>query len=103
MDESIKVDFYERHWATVQEIFEEDKFKIALIKEFKTRFSRQLARTPIATPILGPETLEDQVGSEFIDRTNALYRMADEAREGRGDNDHRRSDLDREDRGNLWT
>jgi hypothetical protein len=52
-DESIKVDFYERHRATVQEIFEENKFKTALIKEFEIRFSRQLARTPIAPPIVG--------------------------------------------------
>jgi hypothetical protein len=96
MGESIKVDFYERHWATVQEIFEENRFKTALIKDFKTRFSRRLARTPSATPILGPEALEDQVGPEFIDLTNALYRMVDEAREGRGDNGLRRSNLDRE-------
>jgi hypothetical protein len=64
MDESIKVDFYERHWATVQEIFEDNKLRTALIEDLKTRFSRQLARTPIATPILGPETLEDQVGPD---------------------------------------
>lgn len=96
MGESIKVDFYERHWRTVQEIFEENKLKTAMIKAFEARFSEDLAKYPVATPALSPETFEDHVGPEFIDRTNALYRMADEAREGRGANDLRHSDLDTE-------
>ena len=95
-DESIKIGFYEQHWNTVQEIFEENKAKTAMIKGFEARFSEELAKEPLAAAEVSAETFEDCVGPEFIDRTNALYRVMDEAREARGEYDLRRSDLDRE-------
>lgn len=95
-DESIKISFYEQHWSTVQEVFDDNKAKTAMIKGFETRFSQELAKKPMIAAEVGPETFEDCVGPEFIDRSNALYRMMDEAAEARGEYDLRRSDLDRE-------
>jgi regulator of replication initiation timing len=96
MDESLKINFYERHWSSVQEIFEENKVKAAMIKAFEIRFSRQLAKTPIETPAISDETFVERLGPEFIERSNALYRFIDEAREGRGEDDLRHSDLDQD-------
>jgi hypothetical protein len=97
MDESINIDFYERHWASVQEIFDENKLMAAMIKAFEARFSEELTKDPIQMPQVSSETFEDHVVvPEFINRTNALYRFADEAREGRGEHYLRHSDLDRE-------
>lgn len=96
LDESIKIDFHERKWMTVKEVFGENKLKTAMINGLEARFSEELMKNPIDTPTISTETFEDYAGPEFFDRTNALYRFADEAREGRGENDLRRSDLDKE-------
>ena len=74
----------------------EKKAKTALIKAFEARFSEGLAKEPVETAEASSESFEDHVGLEFIDCTTALYRMMDEARESRGEDDLRRSDLDRE-------
>ena len=95
-DESLKIGFHEQHWSIVEEVFEVNKSKTAMIKAFEARFSRELAKIPIGTPTVSKETFKDHVGPEFIDRTNALYRFAYEAREGRGEDDLRYSDLDQE-------
>jgi hypothetical protein len=96
LDESIKIDFYERNWRTVEKVFDENKFKTAMIKALEARFAEELSKDPIETPTVSSETFEDYAGPEFIDRTNALYRFANEAQEGRGENDLRHSDLDEE-------
>lgn len=96
MDESFKFDFYQEHWSKIGHIFDENKLKTAIIKGLEARFSKELEKEPLATPEVGPETFEEEVGQEFIDRSNALYRVMYEAREGRGEDDLRRSDLDTE-------
>jgi hypothetical protein len=94
LDESIKIDFCERNWRTVEKGFDENKFKTATIKALEARFSEELAKKPLEIPTVSSETFEDYAGPEFIDRTNALYCFANEAQEGRGEDDLRRSDLD---------
>lgn len=81
MDESIKIDFYERHWRTVEEVFVDNKLKSAMIKGLEARFSEDLAKEPLAQPEVSSETFEEHVGPEFIDRTNAFYRLIGEAQE----------------------
>jgi hypothetical protein len=96
LDESIKIDFYERHWRTVEKVFDENKFKTAMIRALEGRFAEELSRNPLETPTVSGETFEDYAGPEFIDRANALYRFTDQAQEERGQNDLRHSDLDKE-------
>ncbi len=95
-DESLKTGFHEQHWSTMKKTLEENKSKIPMVKALEARFSKELARNPLKTATIITETSKDHVGPELNDRNNALYRIAYEAREGRGEHDLRCSNLDQE-------
>jgi regulator of replication initiation timing len=69
-DESVKIGFYERHWSTVQEIFDENQSKTAMIKGFPIRQS-----FPIGTSASSPLPIAEEivrVAQSFLDGWSSL-------------------------------
>jgi phosphopantetheine adenylyltransferase len=71
MDTSLKIGSYEQHWETVEQIFDENKLKTAMLKALESRFSADLEQQSMETLKVSPEGFEELVGAEFIARSNA--------------------------------
>ena len=71
--------FYERHWETVEEIFNENEELKAKIEAFEECFSNELEKESLEI-LRDPQahkSLEEAVGPEFIARTISFFEGLD--------------------------
>ena len=70
-DAGQELHFYQTHWETVKEIFEENMGNRALVNAMKERFAAELEKGPLvlSSSTLVRDTFEEAVGADFVAQT----------------------------------